>query len=56
MGDLLAQRPDQSYRQHRDAILVALAVAHQDFATSEIDVLDAQAHRLHDSQASAIEQ
>jgi hypothetical protein len=26
MGDLFAQRHDQSYRQHRDAILGALAV------------------------------
>ena len=41
--ELLAQRGLQRSRQHHDAVLAALASAHEDGAVLEIDVLDAQA-------------
>lgn len=42
--------------QHRHAILVALASAHDDLVPAEIDVLDAQAAALEQSQPGAIHQ
>ena len=43
-------------RQHRHTILRALAVAHDDFAAREFDVLHAKAHTFHDAHARAVEQ
>ena len=54
--ELLAQRGRDARRQHRHPILVALAVADEDLAARELDVLHAQPHRLHDAQSGAVEQ
>lgn len=53
---LPAQRLDQSGGQHGVPILPALAIAHQGFPPSQIDVLDAQAHRFHQSQTGTVHQ
>src|ERR1700757_4196199 len=52
--DLRAQPAAQSVWKHRDAVLRTFAVAHEDLAALEIDVLHAQAQRLHDAQAGAV--
>ena len=43
-------------RQHRDAVLAALSVAHDDLATIEVDVLDAQPRALEQAQTGTVEQ
>ena len=43
-------------RQHGDPVLETLAVAHQDFATRKLDILDPQAQTFHQAQAGAIKQ
>ncbi len=50
------QRLDQGCRQHRYAIARPFAVAHRDFATLEIDILDAQEQSLKQAHARAVEQ
>jgi len=40
----------------RDAILLPLAVAHDDLRIVEIDVLHAQPQCLHETQAAAVQQ
>ena len=54
--EMLAQGRRHARRQHRHAILEALAVAHQDFAAFEPHVLHPQPQAFHDAQAGAIEQ
>ena len=53
---LRAQRPFERTRQHDDAVLAALAVAHDDHLAHEIDILDAQAHAFEQAHAGAIEE
>ena len=53
---LRLQRRRQRGRQHDDAVLAALAVAHDDDAALEVDILDAQLQRLGDAHAGAVEQ
>jgi len=50
------QRIGQRPRQHRDAVLGALALANHDLATREVDVLHAQTQTFHDAHAGAVEQ
>ncbi len=54
--EVRAQRPDDAARQQRDAILEPLAVADQDLASREVDVLHAQPHALHDPHPGAVEE
>ena len=54
--EVRAQRPHDATRQHRHAILESLAVADQDLAAREIDVLHAQPHALHDPHPGAVEE
>lgn len=54
--ELVAKRRNDSLRKHRDAVLAALPVANENLATHDIDVLNAQSSRFHDSQSSAIKQ
>ena len=42
--------------KHRHPILVSLAVAHDDFAPAEVDVLHAKPHRFHDAKTCAVQQ
>ncbi len=42
--------------KHRDAVLLALAVADEDLVAGEVEVLDAQAQRFHEPEARAVEQ
>jgi hypothetical protein len=49
------QRFAQWLRQHDDAVLAALAFAHDDRAHVEVHVLGAQARRFHDAHAGAIQ-
>ena len=51
-GDRLGRRG----RQHDDAVLVALALAHDDLAARRIDVLDAEPAALHEPEAGAVHQ
>jgi hypothetical protein len=53
---VIAQGWHQAGRQHRHPILEALAVAHENLATLEIDILHPQAQAFHDAQTSAIHQ
>jgi hypothetical protein len=43
-------------RQHRDSVLLAFAIAHNDFAARKVDVLNAQPHGLHQTQTRSIKQ
>jgi len=56
VGQLLLQRLHQVLRQHSDPIFAALAVAHQEFAASELDVLDPQAQALQQPHAGTVQQ
>jgi hypothetical protein len=42
--------------QHRDAVLAALGLAHDELTALERNVLDPQSQRLHETQAAAVEQ
>ncbi len=53
---MLAQGRDKPLRQRHDAILLALAVAHQDLVVIEIDIRHPQPQALHHPQAAAIEE
>jgi drug/metabolite transporter (DMT)-like permease len=53
---VIAQGWHHAGRQHRHPILEALAVAHENLATLEIDILHPQAQAFHDAQTSAIHQ
>ena len=55
-SELLLQGRDQVLRQHRHPVLGALAVAHDDLAPRELDILDTQAQTLEQSHAGAVEQ
>jgi hypothetical protein len=55
-AQLQPHRLDESARQHHDAILVALCLAHDDGVALEIDILHAKALRLHQPHARAVEQ
>jgi hypothetical protein len=54
--ELLAQRQQHVLGQHGDAVLAALAVAHQQLAALELDILHAQAQALEQTHARAVEQ
>src|SRR5438105_3145574 len=59
LGDLeqmQSERAGEAVGQHRHPVLCALAVANDDFAASEFDVLYAKAHRFEDPHAGAIEE
>ena len=56
LAQLRLQRRNERRRQHDDAVLAALAFAHDDRAALELDVLDAQPQPLHQAHASAVEQ
>ena len=43
-------------REHRDAILTALTVPHDDLATRKLDVLHPEPDRLHQPQPCAVQQ
>jgi len=56
LDQMQRQRSRESIRQHRHSIFGAFAVANDDFATGEIDILHAKAHRFQNPHARAIEQ
>src|SRR4030095_15324572 len=53
--ELRIEAAHDASRQHRHAILEALAIANHDFAAREIDVLRAQPDAFHDAHAGALE-
>src|SRR2546426_2533496 len=55
-GEMAEQRPLQAFRQHRDAITVALPTSHRDLVGPEVDILDPQAQRLEQSHPRPIQQ
>ena len=55
-GEVGAQRLGEHVGQHRMPIPRPFALAHQDLRVLEVDVLDAQAQRLHQAQPRAVEQ
>lgn len=54
--ELLLQRQNRVLRQHRHPVLAALAVAHDDLAALELDVLRAQAQPVEQTHAAAVQQ
>jgi len=55
-NQLRAQRQDDVFGQHGDAVLGALAVAHDQLAALEVDVLDTQPQPFHQPHARAVQQ
>jgi hypothetical protein len=55
-GEMPLQRCCEGLRQHGDAVLGALSVAHGHLTIGKIDLLDAQADTLHQAQANTVEQ
>ncbi len=53
---LTAQRFHKRLRQYRAPVLTPLAVTNRDFQPHEIDILDTQPHRLHQTQAGTVQQ
>ena len=53
---LPANCADETIGKHRDPVLGALAVAHEDRPPTEIDVLHPQPNRFHDAHARAVQQ
>ena len=53
--EMPAQHRKKRARQHRHAILGTFAVAYQNLASAEIDVLDPQAGALEDAHAGAVQ-
>jgi hypothetical protein len=54
-GEMPGQRGLNRRRQHRYAVLVTLAAAHDDLVAREVDVLHAQTAALEHSEARAVE-
>ncbi len=54
--EMAAQTPGHSARQHGDAILKSLALAHDDLAARKLNILHAQAQRFEQAQTTAIQQ
>ena len=53
---MAAKRADEAVGKHRNPVLGALAVAHEDGPATEIDVLHPQPDRFHDAHARAVQQ
>lgn len=53
---MLPQQRHQPLRQHRHPVLEALSLAHQDFAASEVHVLNAQSQALHHAHPRTVKQ
>lgn len=56
LPQLAAQQANETIGQHRDAILGAFPVAHQNFPALEVDIFDPQSDRFHDPHARAVQQ
>jgi chemotaxis response regulator CheB len=56
LADLRFQPLDQTLRQHRHPVLVALSFAHHDLAASEIHILDAQAQSFEQAHSGSVKQ
>lgn len=56
VGELSRKIVEQPIRNHRDAVLETLAIAHDDLPARQVDVLNAQAYPFHDSQPCAVKQ
>src|SRR3989454_9494640 len=55
-AEMLLQRLHEVFGQHRDTVLPALAVPHDDLAIREIDVLDAQRQAFNLPQPRAVQE
>jgi hypothetical protein len=53
---VLLQRNDQVLGKHRHPVLATLAIANDDLAALELDVLDPQAQAFHEPHARAVEE
>ena len=56
VDEMRTQSRREIARQHRHAVLRALAVPHDDFAAREFDVLHTKAHTFHDAHARSVQQ
>jgi hypothetical protein len=56
VGELFSQLLRQARGQHDDAILGAFTMTHDDRFTIEVEILDAQAQTLQQSQAGTVKQ
>jgi hypothetical protein len=54
--EVFAHRLDERLREHRHAVLRALALSHHELVTVEVDVLHAQLQAFRKPQSRAIEQ
>ncbi len=54
--EMRSQARHDTARQHGHAVLRALAVAHDDLAACEFNVLHSQANAFHDAHARAVQQ
>ncbi|XXU54285.1 hypothetical protein WME81_41910 [Sorangium sp. So ce1078] len=55
-GEVIAERGDKAERQHRDSILPALAVANEDLAALEVEVLHAELGAFKQTEAGAVQE
>jgi len=54
VAQVKAQRFNDGIREDGNAVIFALAIAHNDGVVVEVNVLDAQAHTFHDTEAAAV--
>ena len=55
-GEMILKERGNTHGEGGDSVLVAFARSHGDLFHSEVNVLDPEAHDLHDSQAAAVKQ
>ena len=55
-GEVILKQRGHADGEGGDSVLVAFARSHGDLFHSEVNVLDPEAHGLHDAQAAAIKQ
>jgi len=56
MFKLAAQRDDERFGQHHDAVLATFALAHDEHLSIKVHVLYSKAQTLHQSKTCAVEQ
>ena len=54
LPEVEAQGLEQDVREHGEAVVLALPIADNDLVVGEVEILDAQAHDFHETEAAAI--
>ena len=55
-AEVFLQRKNKVLGEYRDAVFAALAIADDDLAALELDILDSKAQPFHESHAGAVEE